>query len=101
MSNTLMLGEFAWRGYEFWRPFTRGWYSDTRGTLMYSSKNVTYPINSKFSLLWNDASFGSEHTGGAQFARGDGSVQFVAQSIDMSIYRAMASRNGGEPATLE
>jgi len=101
LSNTLMLGEFAWKNYQFWRPFTRGWYSDTRGTLMYSSKNVTYPINSGFSLLWNDASFGSEHTGGAQFARGDGSVQFIAQSIDMSVYRAAASRNGGESVNLE
>ncbi|HUP81661.1 MAG TPA: DUF1559 domain-containing protein [Pirellula sp.] len=100
-SNTLMVGEFSWKGYQFWRPFTRGWYSDTRGTLLYTSKNVTYPINSKFSLLWNDASFGSEHTGGAQFVRGDGSVQFVTQSVDMSTYRSLASRNGGEVSNIE
>jgi prepilin-type N-terminal cleavage/methylation domain-containing protein len=100
-SNTLMIGEFSWKGYQFWRPFTRGWYSDARGTLLYLSKNVTYPINSKFSLKWNDGSFGSMHTGGCQFTRADGSVQFVAQSIDMAVYRAAASRNGGEPTTLE
>lgn len=100
-SNTLLLGEFSWKGYQFWRPFTRGWYSDARGTLLYLSKNVTYPINSGFSLKWNDGSFGSMHTGGAQFARADGSVHFLAQSIDMAIYRAAASKNGGETASID
>jgi prepilin-type N-terminal cleavage/methylation domain-containing protein len=100
-SNTILYGEFAWKGYQFWRPWTRGWYSDSRGTLMYLSKNVTYPINSGFSLKWNDASFGSMHTGGAQFGRADGSVQFVAQNIDMGTYRAIASRNGGETVNID
>lgn len=100
-SNTLMIGEFSWKGYQFWRPFTRGWFSDARGTLLYTSKNVTYPINSRFSLKWNDGSFGSMHTGGCHFTRGDGSVQFVAENIDMAVYRATASKNGGEAVTLE
>lgn len=99
-SNTVMFGEFSWKGYQFWRPWTRGWYSDTRGTLMYLSKNVTYPINSGFSLKWNDGSFGSQHTGGAQFSRADGSVQFIAQNVDMGVYRAVASRNGGESTNI-
>ncbi|MCE3016530.1 MAG: DUF1559 domain-containing protein [Pirellula sp.] len=100
-SNTLLIGEFAWRNYQFWRPFTRGWFSDNRGTLLYLSKNVTYPINSGFSLKWNDGSFGSMHTGGAQFVRADGSVNFFSQSIDMATYRAAASRNGGETASID
>jgi prepilin-type N-terminal cleavage/methylation domain-containing protein len=100
-SNTLLIGEFAWRNYQFWRPFTRGWFSDSRGTLLYLSKNVTYPINSGFSLKWNDGSFGSMHTGGAQFVRADGSVAFVSQSIDMATYRAVASRNGGETSSYD
>lgn len=95
-SNTLMLGEFSWSGYRFWRPWTRGFYADSRGTLVYLSKNVTYPINSGFSLEWNDASFGSMHVGGAQFVYGDGSVHFVSETIDMNIYRAVASARGGE-----
>jgi prepilin-type N-terminal cleavage/methylation domain-containing protein len=100
-SNTVMIGEFAWKNYPYWRPFTRGWYSDVRGTLMYLSKNVTYPINSGFSLKWNDGSFGSMHTGGCQFVRGDGSVLFTSQSIDMGTYRAIASRNGGETVNID
>lgn len=99
-SNTFLLGEFAWKGYTNWRPFTRGWYFDARGTLMYLAKNVTNPINSKFSNPWNDGNFGSMHTGGCQFARADGSVQFASQSIDMSTYRATSSRNGGEVSVV-
>lgn len=100
-SNTLLLGEFAWRGYQFWRPWTRGWWGDSNGSLLYTSKNVTNPMNSRISSPWNDASFGSQHSGGAQFARADGSVQFIAQSIDMNTYRSVASRNGGEVFNLE
>lgn len=100
-SNTLLLGEFAWKGYAYWRPFTRGWYSDTRGTLMYAAKNVFNPINSRFSDPWNDGSFGSMHPGGAQFARCDGSVHFISQTVDMTTYRAVASRNGGETVNLD
>jgi hypothetical protein len=100
-SNTFLLGEFSWKGYLYWRPFTRGWYSDTRGTLVYAAKNVFYPINSKFSDFWNDGSFGSMHPGGAQFARADGSANFVSHTVDMSVYRATASRNGSESIVID
>lgn len=98
-SNTYMLGEFSWSKYPYWRPWIRGWYSDTRGTLLLTAKNVRNPINSNIADFWNDGSFGSNHPGGAQFAMGDGSVQFVNETIDMVLYRAMASRNGGEPTS--
>jgi prepilin-type N-terminal cleavage/methylation domain-containing protein/prepilin-type processing-associated H-X9-DG protein len=42
-------------------------------------------------------SFRSRHPGGLQFALADGSVRFVRTSIALPIYRAMASRKGGEP----
>jgi hypothetical protein len=96
-SNTLMLGEMAWPKYPYWRPFTRGYYADTRGTLLYASRNVTNPINSKLADPWNDASFGSLHPAGAMFSRADGSIHYVRQNIDMPTYRALASRDGGEP----
>jgi prepilin-type N-terminal cleavage/methylation domain-containing protein len=99
-SNTILLGEFAWAGHTTWRSWIRGWWGDGNGTLLYTSKNVTNPINSRVSL-WNDSSFGSQHTGGAQFARADGSVQFVSQSLDMNVYRSIASRDGGEVFNLE
>ena len=40
--------------------------------------------------------FRSEHRGGANFAMADGSTRFVDESIDLNVYRAMGSRNGGE-----
>jgi prepilin-type N-terminal cleavage/methylation domain-containing protein/prepilin-type processing-associated H-X9-DG protein len=45
-------------------------------------------------------SFRSRHTGGLQFALADGSVRFVSESVPIQIYRAMATRSGGESVTL-
>jgi prepilin-type processing-associated H-X9-DG protein len=44
----------------------------------------------------NVYSFRSRHSGGLQFAYADGSVHFVSNSIDLSVYRAMATIRGGE-----
>jgi prepilin-type N-terminal cleavage/methylation domain-containing protein len=41
-------------------------------------------------------SFRSKHTNGLQFARADGSVRFISESIDTPTYRAMATIAGGE-----
>ena len=42
----------------------------------------------------------SLHTGGVQSTMGDGSVQFYSNSIDIVIWRALASAQGGEVATV-
>jgi prepilin-type processing-associated H-X9-DG protein len=50
---------------------------------------------------WPDQySFVSAHTGGMNFAMGDGSVHFVSNGIDIPTYRALATIKGGEAATL-
>lgn len=41
--------------------------------------------------------FGSQHTGGCTFGLADGSVQFVSQNIDITVYRQVAIRNDGFP----
>jgi prepilin-type N-terminal cleavage/methylation domain-containing protein len=95
-SNTLLLGEMAWPKYPYWRPWTRGYYPDSRGTLLIAGKNVKNPINSRIYDFWNDGSFGSLHPNGCMFSRADGSIHFIAQNINMLTYRSLASRDGGE-----
>lgn len=46
-------------------------------------------------------SAGSMHPGGANFGFADGSVQFIAQTIDMTTYMALGSRAGGEVASMQ
>ncbi|HBI42106.1 MAG TPA: prepilin-type cleavage/methylation domain-containing protein [Planctomycetales bacterium] len=46
---------------------------------------------------WESASgFRSRHPGGLHFAYADGSVHFVSNSIDLGLYRALATIQGGE-----
>jgi prepilin-type processing-associated H-X9-DG protein len=49
---------------------------------------------------WPDVySFRSRHTHGLNFAYVDGSVHFIDESINLSVYRAMATIQGGEAVT--
>ncbi len=43
-----------------------------------------------------EISFGSRHTGGAQFAMADGSVRFLSENLDARVYSALGTRDGGE-----
>jgi prepilin-type N-terminal cleavage/methylation domain-containing protein/prepilin-type processing-associated H-X9-DG protein len=54
------------------------------------------PASVPRTLSVNNLPFGSFHTGGSNFAMGDGSVRFVSESIDLKTYLAYGSRNGDE-----
>ncbi|GIW90798.1 MAG: hypothetical protein KatS3mg109_1230 [Pirellulaceae bacterium] len=47
----------------------------------------------------NVMSFRSYHPGGANFAMADGSVHFIAETIDHDLYRALSTKNGREAVT--
>jgi prepilin-type processing-associated H-X9-DG protein len=49
----------------------------------------------------SNASFGSRHTGGANFLLGDGSVRFVTDTVNTAVYAACATRMGGEALNLD
>ncbi|AWM39533.1 putative major pilin subunit [Gemmata obscuriglobus] len=102
-SNTLMVGEISVNmpgnlTYHQYRSWTRG---NNGGSG--SCKNVTNAINSTVyngSNNFNDISFGSQHTGGANFAMGDGSVRFINQNTDLNLLKALATISSGEVASL-
>jgi prepilin-type N-terminal cleavage/methylation domain-containing protein/prepilin-type processing-associated H-X9-DG protein len=100
LTNTFLFGEASWSGYEKYRTWTRG-PSLTNYPAMGGCKNVRERINAGSSYgNFNDGAFGSDHNGGAQFAMCDGSVHFISEGIEMSVYYALASRHGGEVAEL-
>jgi prepilin-type N-terminal cleavage/methylation domain-containing protein len=105
-SNTIMVGERSLnevppnapnKGYRSWIRGQNGGAG--------ASKNVTFPINSpagnyNASNNFNDMCFASNHTGGVQILFGDGSCRFVADSVDINILKASASKDSGEVASL-
>jgi prepilin-type processing-associated H-X9-DG protein len=99
-SNTLMIGEISWKKMSKYRAWHRAKYGDNRGTLYLLSKSVEYPINSENESKWNSVAFGSNHPGGVNFLRADGSVSFVSETVNFQDYLAMASRDGEEVATF-
>jgi prepilin-type N-terminal cleavage/methylation domain-containing protein len=58
--------------------------------------------NIKSAPNWQAArGFKSLHPGGAHFVMSDGSVHFVTESIDHTIYRGLATRSGSETVNVE
>ncbi|MEO8497826.1 MAG: DUF1559 domain-containing protein [Planctomycetota bacterium] len=100
-SNTLMIGEAvpAWCQHTWWWWFNGSTatcavplnYQKFRGSGFLVGATGDWPRN---------YSFFSQHPGGAQFTLCDASTQFVAETIDLTIYRQVATINGSEPAQL-
>jgi prepilin-type N-terminal cleavage/methylation domain-containing protein/prepilin-type processing-associated H-X9-DG protein len=61
--------------------------------------DINYPPNLR-DVSAADRTFGSQHSGGANFAFADGSVRFIASQISGAVYQALGTRNGGEPVAL-
>jgi prepilin-type N-terminal cleavage/methylation domain-containing protein len=101
-SNTFMIGE------DVYLPTTAGNGLFGRGYawahMAESTLNCAVPLNnvsaaSPPSILTDYTKtngFKSNHTGGAQFVLADGSVRFIANTIPLGTYRALATMRGGE-----
>jgi prepilin-type N-terminal cleavage/methylation domain-containing protein/prepilin-type processing-associated H-X9-DG protein len=57
-------------------------------------------VNHNVIAQANNHPFSSKHAGGAQFGFADGHVQFIPSSVDILVYRAAGTINGGETLTL-
>lgn len=104
-SNTFGFGELSFAKYANYRGWTRGALQyDATNLALLGCKTHSQPINygkNGASLSFNAGGYGSEHPGGANFGMMDGSVRFVPQTVDMNVYRGLASRAGGEVSSLE
>jgi prepilin-type N-terminal cleavage/methylation domain-containing protein len=119
-SHTLIVGErLIYDTTELW-TLGAEWYksggsSTPTSVCIAAAKHVIWPINVIESrrvyyvrdfdapaelrqVLKNELAFGSNHPGGAHFAFADGSVHFVDESLDLSVYRGLATRQGDEVA---
>lgn len=92
-SNTFMIGEDLPK----YNHHSAAYYSNGD----YASCHIPLSFRPPDPDFWPDAiGFRSNHKGGANFCMADGSVHFVSDKIDMVLYRALATRNGGEVASL-
>jgi prepilin-type N-terminal cleavage/methylation domain-containing protein/prepilin-type processing-associated H-X9-DG protein len=118
-SHTLAVGERTpvdstetWTLGAIWHR--QGGATDPRGVCVAAAKHVVWPLNSLENrrvffardpaapadlrrMLGNESAFGSLHPGGAHFLYADGSVHFLAEDIDLNLFRGLATRSGEEP----
>ena len=105
-SNTFLSGEISWVGNPTFgdNASYRKWIRGCDGSSCGGCKNILDGIKITPYIPvtnFNDVSFGSEHPGGCLFVRCDGAVDFVSGNVDLAVYKATASRDGGESQVVD
>jgi hypothetical protein len=105
-SNTLLVGEISNHkvGNNANAVHFRRWYRGAEGGASAGAKNILHGINAETytgGTNFNDVSFGSNHEGGTHFVMGDGAVKFISENVNLDLYKASASMNGGEAKVIE
>ncbi|WP_437192968.1 DUF1559 domain-containing protein [Planctomicrobium sp. SH527] len=80
----------------FPKAASNGWATTTQGRLL---SLVTAPMRNDLYLVNQPTygqSFSSLHVGGAHFLLGDGSVRFVSENVDRTLYRSIGGYMDGE-----
>ena len=100
LSNTFFAGEDlpSRNGHCSWPFFNHA--TGTCAIPLNNAMQTGQPGFNNFRDWPNVYSFRSNHSQGANFLLGDGHVRFVRQAVDLAVYRAYATRAGGETATL-
>lgn len=90
LSNTMIVGERCSRlGYSTWVGMVHG-ADDAMARIV----GITDHTPNHPSAHFDD--FSSQHTNGAHFLMGDGSVARIDDTIDFTVYQGLATRGGGE-----
>ena len=76
-------------GWWYWNNVTLG---VSASPLNLCRTNPAVCFNSSLNHGYN-----SRHTHGANFGRGDGSVVFISENVDQTVYFAIATISGSEP----
>lgn len=107
LSNTLLVSEYIQKDstgtYSTQAGNVRPWVlgtNENRG--MYAYKVIKYKINEPYDRIGDNVPFnhlpmGSDHVDGVNASKADGSVSFLNENMDVAVYKAMGTRNGGSP----
>lgn len=98
-SNTFLVGETDFKGTGVVTTAPGGVWA--YGYIGFNWGTTFHPFNTHDHAGNSYGAFRSEHDGGTSFALADGSVRFVRTGIDPVTYNALATRAGGEIATLD
>jgi prepilin-type N-terminal cleavage/methylation domain-containing protein/prepilin-type processing-associated H-X9-DG protein len=94
LSNTFVIGEVI-PSFCVWEDWGHQSFATTAFPINYRNQDFQSGILSPWNA--NECiTFRSYHTGGAQFLFGDGAVHMLNESMDYTVYRALASRAGEE-----